>query len=160
LFFNKVSEGLVSHDFIFYIENTYIFQHKHVINDLPNHRIIWDTILELGFEKNIGFCLDWGHVKAFSNDKLINWIDFAKYLKLKGMPIYMHIHDNDGIKDLHCSLKEGKELNLDSLNKAKDLPFLETLKNVKDFFGNDSLILEYKSNIAEEHYNWTKNNIA
>lgn len=145
---------------IFYIENTYIHQRHYFMNVLEHHRIIWDTIIELGFEDHIGMCLDWGHVKAFSGDSLTGWIDYVKELKEKGMPVYMHVHDNDAQKDLHDSLKTGQEVQYYLLNNPTDKPYIKVLDDITEYFKDDSLILEYTASIAEEHYIWTKNNIS
>ncbi len=146
-------------DFTFYIENTYILSRKHVLNDLPHHKLLWDTILDLGMHDRIGLCLDWGHVKAFSNSALSDWIEYAKFLQSRGMPIYMHAHDNDSIKDLHCSFKESEEREFPHLNHPYDKPYLEILNDIHQEFKKESIILEYKSDIAEEHYLWTKNKL-
>jgi sugar phosphate isomerase/epimerase len=143
-------------DITFYIENTFIYRIAYFLNELPHHRILWDTILELGFEDRIGICLDWGHVKAFSKDPLVDWIDYVKYLKGKGMPVYMHVHDNDAQKDLHHSLKMGHDLQHYLKNNSKDKEFIEILSDIINYFKDDSLILEYQASIAEEHYIWTK----
>lgn len=145
------------HNITFYIENTFIYRIAYFLNELPHHRILWDTILDLGFQDKIGICLDWGHVKAFSKDSLIDWIDYVKDLKIKGMPIYMHVHDNDSKKDLHHSLKIGHDLQHYLTNNSKDKEFIDILSDIVDYFKDDSLILEYEASIAEEHYIWTKN---
>lgn len=143
-------------NFIFYIENTYIYKQRHVLNDFQNHKLLWDTILNLGFQDHIGLCLDWGHVKAFSNSSIIEWVNYAKYLKTKGMPIYMHIHDNDSKKDLHHSMKESDIQNHFKKNHTNDKPYIEILNDIKDYFSEETLLLEYNSKIAVEHYFWTK----
>lgn len=147
-------------DITFYIENTFIYRIAYFLNNLPNHRILWDTILELGFADKIGICLDWGHVKTFSKDSLVDWIDYVKYLKEKGMPVYMHVHDNDSKKDLHHSLKIGHELQHHLVNHPNDKEYVEILGDIVDYFKDDSLILEYEAKIAEEHYIWTKSRIS
>lgn len=144
----------------FYIENTYIHLRRYFMNELQHHRIIWDTILELGFEDRIGICLDWGHVKAFSGESILIWIDYVKELKQKGMPVYMHVHDNDAHKDLHHSLKMGIELEHHLFNHNNDKPYIEILKDIYNHFDSDSLILEYDADIAQEHYLWTKSKIT
>jgi sugar phosphate isomerase/epimerase len=148
-----------AHDIVFYIENTYIHQRRYFMNELQHHRIIWDTILELGFQDHIGICLDWGHVKAFSGDSLIGWIDYVKELKQNGLPVYMHVHDNDAKKDLHDSLKIGHEIQHYLVNNPSDKPYLEILGDIQDYFEDDSLILEYQASIAEEHFVWTKSHL-
>lgn len=135
---------------IIYIENTYIYQRKDVCNDLVNHKKIWDTILALGFEDTIGICLDWGHVKAFANDDLEDWMNYVFHLRANGMPIYMHVHDNDGKKDLHETLHNGRTRGFDKIEGNK--PFLTILNKYLHAFKEESLILEYKSIWAIEEY--------
>jgi sugar phosphate isomerase/epimerase len=50
---------------------------------------------------NVGVCLDIGHT-LLSN----SLVDIS--YKLKDRIIHMHIHDNDGVKDLHSPLGSGK----------------------------------------------------
>lgn len=146
-------------DIIFYIENTFIYRIAYYLNELKHHRILWDTILELGFQDRIGICLDWGHVKAFSKESLMIWIDYVKQLKEKGIPVYMHVHDNDSQKDLHHSLKIGHELQHYLKNHCGDKEYIKILGDIVDYFKNDSLILEYEASIAKDHYIWTKSEI-
>jgi len=147
------------HNVFFYIENTFIYKRHYFMNKLEHHKIIWDTVLKLGFEDYIGICLDWGHVKAFSKDSLTSWIDYAKDLKQKGMSIYMHIHDNDSLKDLHLSLKESYDGKYYLNNHPDDKPYIYILNDIFNSFKDNILILEYKSDIAKEHYFWTKSKI-
>lgn len=142
--------------FTFYIENTFIYKQRHPINNLTTHRLLWDTILELNYQDYLGICLDWGHVKAFTDDSLTDWLDFVRYLKKNNLPVYMHVHDNNSKKDQHLSLKESVEMNLVQHNHNKDSQFIDILANVAKEFKNDTLILEYGSEIAIEHYLWTK----
>lgn len=143
-------------NFTFYIENTFIYKHDHPINNLISHRILWDTILELNYQDYLGICLDWGHVKAFTEDSLSDWLDFVRFLKSRGAPVYMHIHDNNSQKDQHLSLKQSVELNLSQYNHQSDQNFIDMLCDIETEFKNDILILEYSSEIAIEHYLWTK----
>lgn len=50
---------------------------------------------------NVGVCLDIGH--ALLSNSLVDIIH-----KLKDRIIHMHVHDNDGVKDLHNPLGSGK----------------------------------------------------
>lgn len=147
------------YNIIFYIENTYIYQRRYFLNQMIHQRIIWDTIIELNYQDYLGICLDWGHVKAFSGDSLTQWIEFVKELKSKHMPVYMHVHDNDGKKDLHHSFKTSEENNYYLFNNEKDKRYLHILKDIYQYFSNDSLILEYDAQIATEHYLWTKSKL-
>lgn len=138
-----------------YIENTFIYKRKSEYNDLTFHRRIWDTIIELNLQDKIGMCLDWGHVKAFANDDLEDWLLYVKEIRTQGVQIYMHIHDNDSIKDLHETLHNGKRRGFDKL--AGNKPFLELLDKYHSDFTDESLILEYRSEFAIEAYLEIKN---
>lgn len=135
---------------VIHIENTYLFQRKDKCNDLINHRKIWDTVIRLGFQDTIGICLDWGHVKAFANDDLEVWMDYVKHLRNNNMSIYMHVHDNDGKKDLHETLHNGRERGFDKIEGNK--PFIYMLNKYVNQFQKESLILEYNSDWAIEEY--------
>ena len=152
ILYNKAKEK----NFIFYIENTFIYKQRYELNNLEYHRVLWDTILELNYQDYLGICLDWGHVKAFTNDSLNDWINFVRYLKSNDMPIYMHIHDNNALKDQHLSLKESIDLNLFQYNHDKDKDFISVLAEIEEEFKDNILILEYSSEIAIPHYLWTK----
>lgn len=145
-----------AHQFTFYIENTLIHRRLDPMNNLAQHRIIWDTILELGFEQRLGFCLDWGHVKAFSTDALAPWLEYSDYLRSKGMPIYMHVHDNNAQKDQHCTLFEGFEQQLHVLNHPIDPPYFDQIAKTQSEFASSILILENSTEYALDHYLWLK----
>ncbi len=130
-----------------YIENTYIYKRKDVHNDLEFHQIIWNSILDIQAQSRVGICLDWGHVKCFSNDSLEDWLIYCKKLKEKNMIIYMHIHDNDTLKDLHLTLPQAKSLQYQSSPE-----FIILLKKYQKFFEDDILILENQSDIAIQEY--------
>jgi len=50
----------------------------------------------------LGFCLDTGHLNLFSEVALVQWLDvFGDEL------LELHLHDNDGCRDLHLPVGEG-----------------------------------------------------
>ncbi len=152
-----LAEQARKHGVRMYIENTKIAKQGHTANQLASHRILWDTILKLDLQDCLGICLDWGHVKAFTAGESLNlWLDYTRSLKARGMRVYMHVHDNDGKKDLHLSLLESEEKKLQEHNHPQDEPFLDILHRVAKEFEDCSLILEYGSDLAIEHYEWTK----
>ncbi len=52
--------------------------------------------------KDLGFCLDTGHFLLFSQVTLSQWLDaFSDGL------VELHLHDNDGLQDLHQPVGEG-----------------------------------------------------
>ena len=133
-----------------FIKKTLIHQRKSHYNNLSFHRRIWDTVLKLNLQDKIGICLDWGHVKAFSHDNLEDWITYCLNLREQGMPIYMHIHDNDSIKDLHETLHNGKRRGFDKIEGNQ--PFIDVLSKYYQQFSKEILILEYRSDFAVEAY--------
>lgn len=150
----------VEQNFVFFIENTLICRRWDFMNNLINHRVIWDTIIKHNFQDKLGFCLDWGHVKAFTTDSLKIWLEFLSHLHKSGMPIYMHIHDNNAQKDMHCSLFESFEQKLYAFNHLQDSPFFELCTQIMPNYPNQILILENTSKKALAHYLWLKNYIA
>ncbi len=51
---------------------------------------------------DFGVCLDLGHVNCYSEDPAEVWIEC-----LKGRIRHVHVHDNDGIRDLHRAAGSG-----------------------------------------------------
>ena len=61
------------------------------------------ALIETISSDNIGFCLDVGHMNAFSDTPLIDWLEtLGPYLK------EVHLHDNDGQGDVHGPIGSGK----------------------------------------------------
>lgn len=63
---------------------------------------IEDLIKEIDSDR-FGFCLDTGHFNLFSKRPLKEWID-----RLGHRIIEVHIHDNNGTKDEHLAIGDGK----------------------------------------------------
>jgi uncharacterized protein (UPF0276 family) len=55
-------------------------------------------------DKKLNFVFDIGHKKVHSKKSNESWILFLKGLREKGRKIHFHIHDNNGIYDLHKTL--------------------------------------------------------
>ncbi len=147
-------------DFTIFIENAIILKVKNSDYNLKGHRIIWDTILKLNLQDKLGICLDWGHVKAFTNDSLNEWLQYIEYLNDNGMKIHMHLHDNDGITDLHIPLKHAFEQNYQKYNHPNDkLPYADFVKTVNKKYKDSFLILENQSKFAIENALWLLNHI-
>jgi sugar phosphate isomerase/epimerase len=52
--------------------------------------------------ENLGFCLDVGHMNAFADTPLVEWLSaLGPYLK------EIHLHDNDGQRDAHAPIGSG-----------------------------------------------------
>jgi len=71
---------------------------ENVFDTQPDHLVKLRE--KLGPE--LGFCLDIGHFRLFSRVSLVEWLDaFSDGL------FELHLHDNDGKKDLHLPIGEG-----------------------------------------------------
>ena len=145
----------INSNFTIFVENAIILKVKNPNYDLKGHRIIWDTILNLNLQDKLGICLDWGHVKAFTNDSLSEWLNYVEYLNNNGMKIHMHLHDNDGITDLHIPLKHAFEQNYQKYNHINDkLPYADFVGGINKKYKDSFLILENQSKFAKENVLW------
>ncbi len=91
----------------------------HLENAFEPDPEIFKKILE-NSPNNVSLCLDIGHAFVYSNRSLEEWIDLlAPFIS------EVHIHNNDGRKDLHQPLSEGK------IDVKKILSLIE--KNVNDY---------------------------
>ena len=60
------------------------------------------ALIEKISSKNLGFCLDMGHMNVFGEAPMSEWLDaMGPYLK------EVHLHDNDGSSDAHDSIGSG-----------------------------------------------------
>lgn len=60
------------------------------------------TLIEAISSEHVGFCLDVGHMNAFSDAPVSEWLDaLGPYLK------EIHLHDNDGQSDVHGPIGSG-----------------------------------------------------
>jgi len=103
-----LADSLMTHDARLMLENVYE-------DDPEDIGVILDRLKH----QNVGFCLDAGHLFAFGNGELKQW------LAVLGSTIgQLHLHDNHGLKDEHLPLGAGRiDFNLlfDHL-VSKDLP--------------------------------------
>lgn len=86
----------------------------------PDAKILHEIVSTID-SPYLKLCLDTGHVNVASDESVSQWIKtFGSYL------YHTHMHNNDGIYDQHCALKEGT---LDFV------PIIELLKtsSVKSF---------------------------
>lgn len=60
------------------------------------------TLIEKISSEYLGFCLDVGHMNVFGEVPLSEWLDaLGPYLK------EIHLHDNDGLSDVHAPIGSG-----------------------------------------------------
>lgn len=95
---------------------------------------------------NVGFTLDIGHAKVWSNNSLKEWIDITLNMINNNVPVHYHIHANKGDFDTHTPLY--KVINCEYINKR--------ITGENDFYTND-LIGDIKNlnNILKEKKNVT-----
>ena len=89
----------------------------------PNDiRVILDPLKKLG----VGFCLDCGHLSAFGNSNLKNWLE-----SLGSYIAQLHLHDNHGSNDEHLAMGLGTidfELLFNHLKLNNNSPPIITLE--------------------------------
>lgn len=101
-----------------FVENTY--------EDLD----FYEKLFEIT-PKSMNFTFDIGHMKVHSKRTMNEWIAFLLKLKNEGRKIHFHIHDNNGISDLHNTLTQ--------MNDQSMIDFVFQLKNI---FPEFNFILE------------------
>lgn len=75
----------------------------HIENSIETHYDIFlEVFRELEYKKNIGFCLDIGHIIAFSEDTVDEWV-----ASLAGWIREIHLHETIRGKDLHKPMGYG-----------------------------------------------------
>ncbi|WP_456397631.1 sugar phosphate isomerase/epimerase family protein [Desulfurobacterium sp.] len=72
---------------------------ENVFDEVPDYL---NEILEKVNTSNIGVCIDVGHLNLFSKLPLKNWLNY-----FNNKIFEFHIHDNDGIDDLHIAAGSG-----------------------------------------------------
>jgi sugar phosphate isomerase/epimerase len=83
------------------------------------------TLLEAISSDSVGFCFDVGHMNAFAEVPLLEWLDaLGPYLR------EIHLHDNDGQGDTHAPIGSG------------NFPFDQLFRYLRDQGMNPLLTLE------------------
>ena len=95
-----------------YVEQSILFW-KEFLKEDPGVQIVLENVLErepawlLDIIKGVDdprlkMCLDIGHVNAYSNIPVLEWLETcAPYIS------HFHIHNNDGTRDQHNALNDG-----------------------------------------------------
>ena len=111
---------------VWYVEQSILFW-KAYLEDDPGVQIVLENVLEetpdmlLDIVKGVNdprlhLCLDVGHVNAYSQVPVMNWLEtWALYIS------HFHIHNNDGSRDQHNALVEGTIAMQDFLLQAEAL---------------------------------------
>ncbi|WP_456438411.1 sugar phosphate isomerase/epimerase family protein [Desulfurobacterium sp.] len=96
---------------------------ENVFDDVPDYL---NELLEKVNRKNMGICIDVGHLNIFSKLPLKDWLNlFADKI------FEFHIHDNDGINDLHIAAGNGTfnfQPLFDFLKENRENPLILTLE--------------------------------
>lgn len=120
----------------YWLENTIDFWQEFLEDKLENHIFYIENVLDPNWEMlkqlvdqinhpHFKICLDVGHVNVYSEKSVLEWIEAL------GERIgYVHLHNNEGIKDSHRGLLKG------------DLPMKEILSVLKNDVPNADWSLE------------------
>lgn len=111
---------------VWYTEQSILFWKEFLRAD-PGVEIVLENVMEqepdwlLDIVKAVDspalrMCLDIGHVNAYSGVSVMEWLErCAPYIT------HFHIHNNDGTRDQHNALFDGKIPMLEFLHRAEDL---------------------------------------
>ena len=111
---------------VWYVEQSIVFW-KDFLKENPGVEIVLENVLErepawiLDIIKGVDdprlrMCLDIGHVSAYSNVAVMDWLETcAPYIR------HFHIHNNDGTLDQHNALNDGRIPMKELLEKASQL---------------------------------------
>jgi len=111
---------------VWYVEQSVLFW-KSFLQEDPGVELVLENVLEtnpawlLDIVKGVDdprlrMCLDIGHVNAYSNVSVMEWLEVcAPWIS------HFHLHNNDGTADRHCALFEGSIPMADFLHRAEQL---------------------------------------
>ena len=97
---------------VWYVEQSILFWKEFLLED-PGVQLVLENVLErepawlLDIVKGVDaprlkLCLDIGHVNAYSNVSVFEWLETcAPYIR------HFHVHNNDGTRDQHNALNTG-----------------------------------------------------
>jgi len=108
---------------------------------------------------NIGFCLDLGHAKCFSDCNLAEWVELLDYLKSKNVPLYFHLHNNDRTDDAHMAFHIAEEKGLNKGDEfSAGIPYIEVIRKLHDDYKSPCLLEVYPTRSIAE-VNWINDNL-
>ena len=111
---------------VWYVEQSILFW-KAFLEENPRVEIVLENVLEtepqwlLDIVKAVDdprlrLCLDIGHVNAYSQTSVMEWLEtWAPYIS------HFHVHNNDGTRDQHNALNDGKIPMKEFLLRAEEL---------------------------------------
>lgn len=114
----------------FYIEN--------MLEHTPD--MLYDIIGGLNRD-NVKVCLDLGHAHCYSKTSVLKWIE-----KLQDKIGYVHIHDNNGLKDEHIGIGKG------------NIPMKRVLNALKKYAPNAKWALEVNPKDMNQTLKWLEEN--
>ena len=134
---------------VWYVEQSIVFWKEFLQKD-PEVEIVLENVLErepgwlLDILKGVNdprlrMCLDVGHVSAYSNISVMEWLEIcAPYIS------HFHIHNNDGTRDQHNALNDGR------------IPMKELLRGIGALCPEASITLEVMQ--AQPSVDWLAQN--
>ncbi len=111
---------------VWYVEQSVQFW-KEFLQEDPGVQIVLENVLEEDPQwlpdivkavdhPNLKLCLDIGHVNAYSEFSVFDWLErWTPHLS------HFHIHNNDGTRDQHSALNEGTIPMAEFLRRAEEL---------------------------------------
>ena len=135
----------------------------HIENTFNNLEFYRELFSRIAADKlpMIHFCFDLGHAKAWSSNKLANWIGFLQDLEGEGFNLHFHLHNNHGSKDEHLSFLESE---VKGLNKADNYTgqsnYMQALNKINKLFPNSRKIFEVKAELAIANMDFVSSHIA
>ena len=124
---------------------------ENTFEDVHFHRKFFERLIAKGAAKDVGFCLDIGHTRVFSQNSLNDWLALVKDLHSAGVNVHYHIHVNRGSIDDHLTLCEGHCEDLLAPNPPwLDEPLLSWLQRAIDTTPNAIFCQEHPAEKATE----------
>lgn len=126
---------------------------ERLINEAKKHNVILAVenlidiepfihLLSKYKDDNVKVCLDIGHINCFSRDNII-------YEKFGDRIVTTHLHDNDGIYDLHTTTKLAKNIN--TKYKHSNVPTYHNDRQYVDFDKFAFYVKKYNLDIALDY---------
>ena len=153
----ELSAIAVQHEVTLFLENT-LFEFKDQTAPYADHAFYLDLfeVVILKSLKGIGFCFDIGHAKAFSKSPFKEWSNLLNTLRDYEIPLHFHLHNNDGVKDMHMSvhLAETEGLNYPCYFSGKHSHVDIICDIIKTYPGTKTL--EVPAAVAIPGHQWLK----
>lgn len=139
--FNKLYKEIPkAKNIIISIENT--------ISDIEWYEFIVLELKKEGF--NVGFTLDIGHAKIWSNKNKKEWENILDKLVKNNIPLHFHIHKNNGMFDEHRAIMSDDKNISDNFSKN----IIEDIKNLIKKYDKETFIFESQLEMSLKDYQY------